>query len=85
MALEREFEAYQNKLRDSEWLAQNQGKYVLVKEDQVIQTFDSYGDALQGGYDRFGLDPFLVKQVSAMEQAHFISRLTAPCPISPSR
>ena len=85
MALEREFEAYQNKLRDSEWLAQNQGKYVLVKEDQVIQAFDSYGDALQGGYDRFGLDAFLVKQVSAMEQAHFVWRLSAPCPISPSR
>lgn len=85
MALEKEFEAYQHKLGDSEWVARNQGKYVLVKEDKVIQAFDSYGDALGGGYDRFGLDAFLVKQVSAMEQTHFISRLWAPCPVSPSR
>ena len=85
MALEREYRAFRDKLGDSEWAAKNHGKYVLVKEDKVIQTFDSYGDALRGGYDRFGLGAFLVKQASAMEQAHFISRLWAPCPISPSR
>ena len=84
MALEEEFEAYRSKLGDSEWVARNHGKYVLVRDDTVIRTFDSYRDALRGGCDRFGLSPFLVKQVSAMEQPHFISRLSAPCPISPS-
>ena len=85
MALNKEYETYLNKLSDSEWVALNQGKYVLVKEDKVVQAFDSYGDALRGGYRRFGVDAFLVKQVSSMEQAHFISRLSAPCPISLSR
>ena len=85
MALEKELEAYQNQIADSKWVAQNQGRYVLVKDDKVIQAFDSYGDALRGGYDRFGLEPFLVKQVSAIEQTHFIARLSAPCLTSPSQ
>lgn len=82
MHLEKEFEAYQNKLGDSEWVDQNQGKYVLIKNDTVIQTFDSYSDALYEGYRQFGLSTFFVKQVRDTDHAHATSRMLVPCPTS---
>ena len=32
-------------------------------------------DAIEAGYDKFKLEPFLVKQVQTIEQVQFISRL----------
>ena len=85
MALDNEFAAYTEKLRDRNWANEHEGKFVLIKGAEVIQFFDSYGDALRSGYEKFGLEPFLVKQVRSFEQARFISRLFDPCPTSPSR
>lgn len=83
MALEKELETYKNKL--SEMKAQ-EGKYVLIQADTVVDTFTSYEDAMKEGYSRFGLDkPFLVKQIRALEQVQFISRLASPCHTSPSK
>jgi hypothetical protein len=48
-------------------------------------VYGAYEDALKAGYEKFGLVPFLVEQIQAVEQVRFISRLVAPaCPISPS-
>jgi hypothetical protein len=44
----------------------------------VIDIFTSYDDALKAGYTAFGLAPFLVKKIEAVEQAQFISRFTDP-------
>lgn len=83
MALEKELETYKAKL--SELLA-HEGKFVLIQGAEVFGTYTSYEDAIQEGYSKFGVQkPFLVKQIQAMEQAHFISRFFEPCPTSPSR
>jgi hypothetical protein len=76
MALERELATYRNKL--PELKGENEGRFVLIKGDQVIDIFTSYDDALKAGYTTFGLDPFLVKKIEAIEQAQFISRFTDP-------
>ncbi|MGO3842186.1 MAG: hypothetical protein ACTJHY_06095 [Alcaligenes pakistanensis] len=55
-------------------LAAQAGKYVLIKGDTVVDTFDSYEDALKQGYTKFQLDPFLVKKISQGEQALFFTR-----------
>ena len=38
-------------------------KFVLIKGDQLIGVFESPMEALKRGYERFGNQPFLVKQV----------------------
>lgn len=58
-----------------------QGKFVLIKGDNIIDVFDTYEDALKIGYGKFKLEPFLVKQISATAQVLSFSReLGAACP-----
>jgi hypothetical protein len=51
----------------SELLARAKGKFALVKGERLIDTFDSQVDAIRAGYRDFGNEPFLVKQVVAVE------------------
>jgi hypothetical protein len=64
MALEREIKTYKDKLPE---LQASEGKFVLISGDTVSGIFDSYQDALAAGYERFGMTPFLVKQISMVE------------------
>jgi hypothetical protein len=83
MALEKELETYKKKLPE---LKAQEGKFVLIQGDTVVDTFSSYEDAMKEGYAKFGLDTrFLVKQIRALEQIQFISRLVTPCHTSPSK
>ena len=71
MALEKELETYKNKLPE---LKAHEGKFVLIHGESVVDTFTSYEDALKEGYKTFGLDPFLVKQILAIEPVFYFSR-----------
>lgn len=83
MALEKELQTYQSKLPE---LKANEGKFVLIQGDQVIEVYNAYEDAMKAGYSRFGVNtPFLVKQIRALEQVQHISRLFDPCLISQSK
>lgn len=77
MALEREMETFNRKL--PELKAENEGRFALVHQDEVVDIFSSYDDAIKAGYAKFGLTPFMVKQIHAVEQAQFISRFVDPC------
>ena len=55
-----------------------EGKFVLIHKTKVSGFFDTYEEALRTGYERFGLVPFMVKQVRTQQQAHFVSRLIVP-------
>jgi hypothetical protein len=37
-------------------------------------VWDTWRDAIQAGYDRFGLKPFLVKQIQETERPFFFTR-----------
>ena len=76
MALETELATYKAKLPE---LKDHEGKFVLIHGSDVIDTFSSYDDAIKEGYSKFGLEPFLVKQIQAIEQIQFVSRYVAPC------
>jgi len=83
MALETERATYKSKL--PELIADgNEGKFALIKGNDLIDVFGTYEDAIKEGYAKFGLEPFLVRQVQSTEQVHFISRLI-PCHISPAK
>jgi len=81
MALEKELETYKMKLPE---LMKDEGKFVLIHGDRVIDTFASYEDAIKEGYKGFGINPFLVKQIHSIEQVQFISRPLIPCSTYPS-
>lgn len=76
MALEMELETYKQKLPE---LKDNEGKFVLIHKDSVVDIFSTYDDAIKAGYQQFKLDPFLVKQIHSIEQVQFISRFADPC------
>ncbi|MBM0105861.1 hypothetical protein JM946_14065 [Steroidobacter sp. S1-65] len=69
--LEQEIATYNRRL--PELLAQ-QGKFVLIKGDDLGGTFDSYQDALTAGYQRYKLNSFLVKRITAVERVVYLSR-----------
>lgn len=71
MALEKELATYKEKLPE---LKQHEGKFVLIHEETVVDTFSSYDDALKEGYKQFGLKPFLVKQIHAVEPVFYFTR-----------
>jgi len=75
MALERELETYKANL---EVLKAEAGRFVLIHGTDVVGTFSSYDAALKDGYAKFGLEPFMVKRIEVVEQAHFMSRFAAP-------
>lgn len=82
MALEQELRTYQAHLPE---LRANEGKFVLIHKDRVIDTFVAYEDALKRGYQECGLDPFLVKRINTHEAAHLVTRLFVPeCTLIPA-
>jgi hypothetical protein len=46
----------------------NEGRWVLVKNDQVLGIWDDREDATAAGYERFLLQPFLIHQVQERER-----------------
>jgi hypothetical protein len=66
MALEREYRWYQaNRLRLLGDGDAHEGKYVVVKGDgdDVLWPLDTYEAALEAGYGRHGLTPFMVQKI----------------------
>jgi hypothetical protein len=76
MALEKELATYHAALMN---LLDREGQFVVVHGEQVDGFWDSYEAALKEGYDRFGLDPFLVKKIQRIEPVHFITRGVPTC------
>lgn len=76
MALEREIATYTAKLAE---LREHEGKFVLIHGDDIVDFFTSYDDAIKAGYQQFKLEPFLVRQIQAIEKVQHISRLLDGC------
>jgi hypothetical protein len=50
------------------WLAEGQeGKFVLIKGDEVIGLFEKQEDALAVGRQKYLFEPFLVQQIRSRE------------------
>jgi hypothetical protein len=74
--LAQELATYAAKLTE---LQINTGKFVLIKGSSIEGIFDSYGDALKFGYEKFKLEPFLVKQISTDERVLYFTRELNTC------
>jgi hypothetical protein len=76
MALEREMATYKTHLME---LLANEGKFVVVRGEGIDGPYDSYEEALSAGYEKYGLEPFLVKQISRDEPIQYFSRDLRQC------
>jgi hypothetical protein len=61
------------------------GRFAVIKGDQVLATWDSYRDALQYGYERFGDHPFMAQRIDARDVDRLAQIFPAsgngiPCP-----
>lgn len=56
------------------------GRYALIKGDKLVDTFDSYHDAIKRGYALFSLEPFLVKKIAPAMPVAYFSRDLTTCP-----
>lgn len=59
----------------SEWKAKYPGKFILVKGEELINTFNRSEDAVAAGIQAFGTEPFLVRSVDQTEEGLFIPAL----------
>ena len=62
--LEYEIKRYEKELKN---LFEQEGKFALIKGDEKIEIFDTNDDALRVGYEKYGLEPFLVRKISSVE------------------
>lgn len=59
-----------------QWVARYPGKFVLIKGEELIGTFDKPEDALAEGARQFGLDSFLVRKIQEVDEPIYIPALT---------
>lgn len=64
--LKKELETYAK--HKAELLVENSGKYVLIKEEEIVGVYESQNDAINSGFEKFGNVPFLVKKIEQIEQ-----------------
>jgi hypothetical protein len=66
MALEREVDTYRREL--GRLLDEGHARrWALLQGDRVVSVWDTRGDALQYGYERFGSTPFAVKLIDPQD------------------
>ncbi len=76
-SLEKELETYKKNLPS---LIADEGKFVVIQGSEILGVFGTYEDALTAGYKKFGIKPFLVKKIMAVEQVQYFTRdIVEPC------
>ena len=72
--LEKELIVFENNL--NEWLKTDRGKFVVIKNNDVIGIFNTYDDALVEGARRFGLTSFLLREITPTQDEISVPALT---------
>ena len=47
------------------------GRHALIKGDEILSIWDTQGDAIQAGREKFGLDPICVKTIDERDIKRF--------------
>ena len=61
----REVQTLQRSLTD---IMKHEGKFVLIRGEEVVNFFPSYVAATTEGYKRFGLEDFLVQEIQTRSE-----------------
>jgi hypothetical protein len=74
--LEKEIETFRRELPN---YADQAGKFLLIRDSEVLGVWAAYEDALKEGYRACGVNqPFLVKKIELVETPLFNSRFVQP-------
>jgi hypothetical protein len=74
LALEKELETFRRELAALLSDPASRGRFALVRGDSVAGVYSDFDAALNAGYEKFGLEPFLVKEVTEHEEPRYFSR-----------
>jgi hypothetical protein len=55
------------------------GKFALVRGNVVAGSYATRDEALSAGYERFGIDPFLVQEITDEMKPKYFSHNIKPC------
>lgn len=72
MGLEKELATYRQELGR---LLDQEGEFVLIRGGEVAGVFETFQDAVTAGYEKFGLDQFLVRRIQAVERPPFLAQI----------
>lgn len=76
--LSKELKTYEeNKTR---LIKEANGKFVLIKGEEIINVYDTQMDAIKVGVDKFGNAPFLVKKIEEVDQRQNFTSNLILCP-----
>ncbi len=75
--LDRETQTYEANLTDM--LKAGEGHYVVIHGESISKMLPSYESAVTWAYENFGLERFLVKQVTAIDPVVCHSRYAGQC------
>jgi hypothetical protein len=70
-ALETELKTYEEQ---KDKLLTHEGKFVVIHGSEILGVYGSYEDALKAGYEKYKLEPFLVKKIQAVDAVNFLTR-----------
>jgi hypothetical protein len=54
---------------------EREGQHVLIKGEEIVGFFPTREEALVDGYTRFGIVPFLVKQIAQNEPVYTLAQV----------
>jgi hypothetical protein len=60
----------------AEWLERAEGRFAVVKGAELVGFFNTIEESLAEGARRFGLEPFLVRQIKAEQEPVSVPALT---------
>jgi len=72
--LEKELKFFESE--KAEWLKKYKDKFALIKEEELIDVFDTFGDAYKEGVKRYGNQPFFIKKITDEERIETFPALT---------
>jgi hypothetical protein len=74
MALEQELEFFEKHRR--EWVKEHEGKFALIKDQTLVDTFDTAENAYVAALERFGNVPVLIKQIVSEDPVQHLPALS---------
>jgi len=72
--LEKELAFYEKNL--SNWLREYPGKFVIIKDEELVGVFDTNEQALSAAASRFGLDSYLIRRIQKKSEDIKLPALT---------
>ncbi len=72
--LEHEIKYFDDNIND--WLKSESGRFVVIKGNEDIGFYDTFGDALVEGTRRFGLESYLIRKISLDQEKIKIPAMT---------